>query len=78
MAITYFFNKNKTLTLEAWERFKSGKMEDNFLHYEAPKGIFNHVKNRGSNPKTIEQVTQKKMFTYELTSQSVVKTEYVW
>lgn len=76
MAIIHFFNKNKTLTLETWERFKSGKMENDFLHYEDPKGIFNYVKNIGDNPKNIEQAIQKDMTLYELTNESIISIEY--
>ncbi len=76
LAIVHFFNKNKTLTLDAWERFKLDKMENNFLHYEEPKGIFFYVKNIGRNPKSIEQEIQKDILLYELNNESKISIEY--
>ena len=76
MAIVHFFNKNKTLTLETWGKFKSEKMEHIFLHYEQPKGVFHYVKNIGTNPKNIEKAIRNEILLYELTSESKISIEY--
>ena len=77
MAVVHFFNKNKTLTHEAWEKFKNEKRENDFLHYEEPKGIFNYIKNIGNKPVIIETEIQSQMKLYELTNGSKISIEYV-
>ena len=77
MAIVHFFNKDKTLTQKAWDKFKSEKKENDFLHYEDPKGVFFYVKNIGSKPVTIEKEIQSHMKLYELSNDSNISIEYV-
>lgn len=76
MAIIHFFNRNRTLTLKTWEKFKSKEKENNFLHYEEPKGVFNYVKNIGINAKNIEEIIQNEILLYELTNESKISIEY--
>jgi len=77
MATVHFFNKNKTLTQKTWEKFKSEKKENDFLHYEEPKGVFNYIKNIGNKPMTIEKEIKSQMKFYELSGDSNISIEYV-
>jgi len=76
MAVVHFFNKNKTLTIDTWEKFQQEKMENDFLHYEEPKGVFFYVKNIGDNPKNIEEAIKLEMLRYDLTNDSKISIEY--
>jgi len=51
----HFFNKNKTLTFDKLEKFKSPDLEKEYFHYEEPKGNFNYLKIIGQNPIEIEK-----------------------
>lgn len=77
MAVVHFFNKNKTLTQMTWEKFKFEKKENDFLHYEEPKNVFNYIMNIGNKPMTIEKEIQSQMKLYELTNDSNISIEYV-
>ena len=76
MAIIHFFNKNKTLTINTWNKFKIEKLELEYLHYEKPKGVFVYLKNVGNNPKKIEDAIQKEILKYDLTNDSKISIEY--
>lgn len=76
MVIIHFFNKNKTLTINTWNKFKIEKLELEYLHYEKPKGVFFYLKNVGNNPKKIEDAIQKEILKYDLTNDSKISIEY--
>ena len=59
------------------KKFKNEKRENDFLHYEEPKGIFNYIKNIGNKPVIIETEIQSQMKLYELTNGSKISIEYV-
>jgi hypothetical protein len=51
----HFFNKNKTLTFDKLEKFKTSNLKKDYLNYEAPKGNFNCLKIPGQNPGELEK-----------------------
>ena len=51
----HFFNKNKNLTFDKLEKFKSPDLEKEYFYYEEPKGNFNYLKVLGQNPSEIEK-----------------------
>jgi len=77
MAVVHFFNKNKTFTLITWEKFKVEQKENDYLHYEKPKGIFYYIKNIGDKPMTIELEIQNEIKLYNLSNNSKISIEYV-
>ena len=76
MAVVHFFHKNKNLTIDTWEKFKQENMENDFLLYEEPKGVFIYVKNIGDNPREIEEAIKKEMLRYNLINDSKISIEY--
>ena len=76
MVIIHFFNKNKTLTLNTWEKFKTKEVESLYFHYEEPKGVFIYLKNVGFNPKMIEEEIHREMLLYELGKESNISIQY--
>lgn len=76
MAVVHFFNKNKTLTINAWEKFKIEKIQNKYLFYEEPKGVFLYIKNIGNDPISIEKAIHNEMMQYELTNESKISIEY--
>lgn len=77
LAVVHFFNKNKTLTLDTWESFKTHQRENEFLYYEEPKGVFNYTKNIGNIPGEIEKEIYQQMKLYIIPEGSHISIEYV-
>lgn len=77
LAVVHFFNKNKTLTLDTWESFKTHQRENEFLYFEEPKGVFNYTKNIGNIPSEIEKEIYQQMKLYIIPEGSHISIEYV-
>lgn len=77
LAVVHFFNKNKTLTLDTWESFKTHQRENEFLFYEEPTGVFNYIKNIGNIPSEIEKEVHQQMKLYLLPKDAHISIEYV-
>ena len=74
----HFFNKNKTLTFDKLEKFKSPHLEKQYFNYEGPKGNFNYLKILGQDPDHIErEIFANFQNIYELDDLSDIKIDYV-
>ncbi len=65
MSIIHFFNKNKTITFDKLEKFKSRISENEFIEYETKQNL-NFIRNLGNNPKMIEKEIYKDIELYSL------------
>ena len=65
MSIIHFFNKNKTITFDKLEKFKSRISKNGYIEFET-KTNFNFVRNVGSNPRLIEKDIYKDIGLYGL------------
>jgi hypothetical protein len=41
LASVHFFNKNKTLTIDSWSKFKETELSKDYFYYEEPKNNHN-------------------------------------
>jgi len=65
MIIIHFFNKNKTITFEKLEKFKSKIFKKGFIEFETKQNS-NFVRNVGNDPKLIENEIYKDIELYSL------------
>lgn len=73
----HFFNKNKTLTFDKLDKFKSPDFEKQYFYFEKPKGNFNYVKILGQNPNEIEKEIEANFREiYELADLSEITIDY--
>jgi len=73
----HLFNKNKTLTYDKLEKFKSPDLEKGYFHYEEPKGNFNYLKIIGQNPIEIEKELYANFkYIYELDDLREITIDY--
>lgn len=75
--IIHFFNKNKTLTFDKLEKFKSPDIDKEYFHYEEPKGNFNYLKIIGQSPTEIEkEIYANFREIYDLDDLSKISIDY--
>lgn len=65
-AIVHFFNKNKTLTIDIWDKFIADNRDREHLSYEDPKDVFFYVKNIGNKPDEIQRIAFKEIEYYQI------------
>jgi hypothetical protein len=75
-AIAHFFNKTKTHTLNAWEKFQKDEQEKNLLYFEKPKGVHNYLKNIRFEPQLMEQEINESIAYYALDMNRTIRFEF--
>ncbi len=77
LVVIHFFNKNKTLTFDKLGKFENPDLEQQYFHYEEPKGNFNYLKVLGMNPTEIEKEIQANCKEiYDLDDLNEITIEY--
>ena len=74
-AIVHFFNKNKTYTLNTWQKFQENQQVAELFYFEEPKGYYNYLKNIGSEPANMEMEINKALDFYEFEPHRTIRFE---
>ena len=74
-AIVHFFNKNKTYTLNTWQKFQENQKVSELFYFEEPKGYHNYLKNIGSEPVNMEIEINKALDFYEFEPNRTIRFE---